>query len=135
MEDDLHHFEDAVDEQICEPKEGQIYTDEFGYTYKKPKKWDLLNSFEFESDDLATVIRDANPGNAGITEDILAYQQPEKIMNFGGAPVRLILYDRFSEEEKAKIASFKDFCKEKNEHILDVDEEIMRFLYAKNFNN
>ena len=56
-------------------------------------------------------------------------------MNYGGAPVRLILYDQFSDEEQAKLKSFKDFSKEKNEPILDVDAEIMRFLYAKKFNN
>ena len=67
MEDDLDEFEDAVGEQISEPQEGEIYTDVDGYTYKKPKKWDLFNSFQFESDDLKSVIIDADPGNAGIT--------------------------------------------------------------------
>lgn len=57
-------------------------------------------------------------------------------MNYGGAPVRLLLYgDPYSEEEKAKLKDFKEFSKLNNEHILDVDEEIMRFLYARKFNN
>lgn len=57
-------------------------------------------------------------------------------MNYGGPPVRLILYgDPYSEEEKAKLKEFKDFSKTNNEAILDVDEEIVRFLYARKFDN
>jgi len=57
-------------------------------------------------------------------------------MNYGGAPVRLLLYgDNYSEEEKSKLKDFKEFSKTNNENILDVDEEIMRFLYARKFNN
>ena len=57
-------------------------------------------------------------------------------MNYGGPPVRLLLYgDPYSEEEMAKLKDFKEFSKTNNEPILDVDEEVMRFLYARKFDN
>lgn len=62
-----------MDEQIAEPETNEIVTDENGYTYKKAKQWDLFNSFNFESDELRGVICDADPGNAGITQEMLSY--------------------------------------------------------------
>jgi len=51
----------------------------------------------------------------------------EKMLNFGGAPIRLIFSDEsdFNEEEKKHIKAFKEMCKEMGEPVPDSDPMIL----------
>lgn len=67
---------------------------------------------------------------------MLEFDPPEKVLNFGGKPIRLMFYtnEPFSDEEETRIQEFKDFCKYRNLIIPDIDPEILRLLYSKKMN-
>ena len=57
-------------------------------------------------------------------------------MSFGKVPQRLIHYPKdghFEQHEIEAIQIFKDFCKEKGTKYPDRDNEILRFMHAKQF--
>jgi len=69
-----------------------------------------------------------------MTQEMLNFIPKEKVLNYGGSPIRLVFFDdAYTEEEKAKLKDFKDYCKNNGEPIPVRDEELMRFLYVKKF--
>lgn len=67
---------------------------------------------------------------------MLEFDPPEKVMNFGGKPIRLIYYssEAFSEDEIAQIEAAKDLYKKNGEPVLYADQEILRYIYSNKGN-
>lgn len=63
----------------------------------------------------------------------------EVMIQFGAAPPsRMIFYPKdgsFSEKETQAIADFKSFCKTKKFKVPEIDNEILRMLYKRKWNN
>ena len=76
------------------------------------KSYNFKNAFKFDSEDLRAVIEEADPGNTALTQEMLNFNPTEKVMKYGGSPIRLIFFDdAYTEDEKAKLKEFKDHCK------------------------
>ena len=115
---------------------GQVFTDADGYEVKLPKDWTLDNAFEFETEELKQIYQDADPGNCVLTEEMKAFVPTEEFLQYGSMkPQRLIVHplNGFTDEEKAEIKKFKEFCKGKGEPVPESDSEIIRFLTRTQF--
>ena len=79
----------------------------------------------------------ADPGNAGITEEMKSYKAGETIMTTKGKhPQRLVYYsgEPWTTDEKVMLKTIKDFCKNKNVNIPNCDPELLRFMYSNKSN-
>ena len=93
--------------------------------------------FEDQSEELKGIFLDVQPGNTGLTAEMLEYEPKEKVLNYGNIPNRLVFYSEtepLTEEELAKIKELKDFCSDKGEKLPDQDREILKLLYSKKMN-
>lgn len=98
------------------------------------KSYNFKNAFKYDSEDLKAVIEEVDPGNTSMTQEMLDFIPEEKVLKYGGSPIRLIFFDdAYTEDEKAKLKDFKDHCKNNGLPIPLVDEELMRFLYVQKF--
>ena len=112
---------------------GSVYiTDHEGYNYEIPKYWNFKNSFTYEDEDLEDIMKNCDPGNSAITEEMLNFVPNEVFMAFGkSSPVRLIhSLNQFSEPEMQKLKEFKEHCKSQGLKIPTRDSEIVRWLCA-----
>lgn len=127
MEDE---FKDAEDNE--NPVE---YTDAEGYQRIDQKWFDFKNAFTYDSEQLREVIGQANPGNTAVTEEMKEYEPGEKMMDFGGVPIRLVFYggQEYTDHEKAKLKEYKEYVKSLGQPLIDRDEEVLKFLHAKKF--
>ena len=67
---------------------------------------------------------------------MLEFDPPEKVLNFGGKPIRLVFYsnEAFSENEISLIEAAKDLYKQNGEPVRDSDQEILRYIYSNKSN-
>jgi hypothetical protein len=107
------------------------------------KNWHFDNSFTFKDDDLKNIILNVHPGNCALTDEMRKLPPPEPFIAFGKAkPFRILFFPKddkgpwaYTEEEKAWLKAFKDFCTAKGEPVPEIDGEILRWGYASKFNN
>ena len=84
--------------------------------YEIPALFDINTGYKYEDEDLENILAKADPGNAGVTEEMKNYVPAESMMvsSCGKYRQRLIFYNiTFEEEEIEMINSFKAFCVEK----------------------
>lgn len=55
-------------------------TDEEGYEYDIAEKKTIFNIFNFESEELDQVLRQAHPGNAALTSEMRTFKSEEKML-------------------------------------------------------
>ena len=62
-------------------EDGTTYiTGKDGHGYAIPKRKNIDDGFEFETEDLDQILRGAHPGNCGITEDMKKFTGYEKFI-------------------------------------------------------
>ena len=65
-------------EQTQGPDGTTLVTDSAGFEYELPQKWNINNAYKFANADLDQITRGADPGNAGVTEQMKSYV-PEEV--------------------------------------------------------
>jgi hypothetical protein len=84
-------------------------------------------------------LKNADPGNAAVTDAMKNYTPPETMLvsSCGKFRQRLIFYgnDEREEDEVEMIKSFKKFCNDKKVRVPQIDCELVRYLYSMKKNN
>ena len=108
-----------------------IFTDDEGFEFEIPKKWNFEEIFRIESEELKNEIWDfSDLHNTQLTDEMINHEPLEVYMKYGKFPQRLILYtdEGLSEEETTKLKQMMQWCKDRNLKIPDTKLECFRFL-------